>query len=195
MTLDQMKKYNFLLIGLCLVFILNGCTNKTKKSEIDCSIGRLMVSRDPNRKIYNIYVALILKNYTKHIVCFPIRKETSNQKGLILKSCFRGVVNGTKINLIRIDSNSKILPNDSIKVLLYCPYFKPDYDQYKTDSMSFEQIKNIQVIYEYDLNNRILDDTIRSLKIKKPEFSKFVELKNNINYREAFDLDKMRLIR
>ena len=190
-----MKKYNFLLIGLCLVFILSECTNKTKKSEIDCNIGKLMVSRDPNRKIYNIYITIILKNYTKHIACFPMRKETSNQKGLILKSCFEGIINDTRINLTRIDSNLKILPNDSITVLLYCQYFKPDYDQYKTDSMSFEQIKNIQIVYECDLNKKISDDTIRSLKIRKSKFSKFVELKNNINYREAFDLDKMKLIK
>jgi len=184
-----MKKYNFLFIGLFLVFILSECANKTKDSKMDCSIGRIMVSRDPNQKIYNIYATIIMKNNTKHIVYFPRRKETSNQKEFIFKSCFRGIVNDTKIDFTRIDSNSKILPNDSIKVLLYCQYFKPDYNQYKTDSIYFEQIKNTQIVYECNLNNKILDDTIRSLKIRKLKSSKFVELKNNINYREAFDLD------
>ena len=188
-----MKKYNFLLIGLFIIFILSGCINKINNSKIDCSVGKIMVSRCPNQKIYNIYVTIIMKNYTKHIVYFPIRKENSNQKELILKSCFSVIVNDTKINLTRIDSNSKILPNDSITVLLYCKYFKPDYDQYKTDSIYFEQIKNIHIVYECDLNNKKSDDTIRILKIRKPEFSKFVELKNNINYREAFDLNKMKV--
>jgi len=188
-----MIKYNFLLIGLILVFILSECAKKTENSEIDCSIERIMVSRDPNRKIYNIYVTVVIRNYTKIIVYFPIKKETSNQKKIILKSCFGGVVNDVKMDLTRVGSNSKVLPNDSITLLLYCQYFKPDYDQYKTDSMYFEKIKNIQIVYECDLNNKILDDTIRRLKIRKPEFCKFVELKNNVNYREAFDLDKMNI--
>ena len=184
-----MKKYNFLLIGLFIIFILSGCINKINNSKIECNVGKILVSRYPNQKIYNIYVTLIMKNNTNHTLFFPIKKETSNQKGLTLESCFFGIVKNTKINFTRVDSNSKILSNDSILVLLYCQYFKPDYNRYKTDSMYFEQIKDIQFIYEYNLNNKILDDTIRNLKINRLKSSKFIELKNNIDYRVAFYLD------
>lgn len=51
------------------------------------------------------------------------------------------------------------------------------------------KIKDIQFTYEYNLNNKILDDTIRNLKINRLKYSKFIELKNNIDYRVAFYLD------
>lgn len=185
--ISQMKKINFVFMGF-IFLILFGCANKINKPDIYCNVERIEVSMYPKLKTYNIYITLVVKNNSKKMVHLPLTGNSLNPQNITNKSPFYANIDLKKINLIRIDSNSSIPPNDSVHVFLLCKFYKPDYNYYINDSLYSEQIKKIQIIYEYNLNNSIPDDTIRSLNIIRSKYSKFSELKNNISSEDVFDL-------
>jgi len=186
-----------ILIFVVLITILSGCRNrKNKSSEIVCTVDKIMVSDFPTKKgfdpilkrryhSFNIYVSLLLINNTRDTINIPFINR-SIKKELIDSSLFIGYIKDTKIKFFRVDNKNKILPKDSIHILLYTSQFKPTVN----DSLFICQLKNIRLIYDFYDKKDSKNKYLNKLVINNTKQVIYSQLGNNINPEVAFGLKK-----
>lgn len=176
------------LFLVTLIFFIN-CSHKKSNNEpeIDCYIGRIKLIEYPSFDSYNIYASLKIKNNTKDTIYIP--PYDSFRIYYYEKSYFIGQIESDTIHFEQL-TDHRILPNDSVRVLLIRQLYKPKV----ADSLFIKEIKNMNIEYSYKNEEEDKETTIfnyiRDIKIQKTNHTRFEKLDDYAGI-EAFEFGNL----
>ena len=166
-------KYVKLAIFGVISFIIS-CTQVDESAKTRCYIGRIKISKQTYLGSYNIYMSLKLINNTIDTLFFPT--NDSIKRTVFPHSAFVAHMFNDKIEFRELRKRSKILPRDSISILLFSTYYKPK----TNDSIFLKEIQKVKVEYEYPKSNQqVSNKYIKEINIQRTPKTKFEILEDN----------------
>jgi len=166
-------KYARLAILAVLSFLVS-CTQIDESAKTRCYIGRIKISKQTYLGSYNIYVSLKLINNTIDTLFFPT--NDSIKRTVFPHSAFVAHMFNDKIEFRELRKRSKILPKDSICILLFCTYYIPK----TNDSIFLKEIQKVKVEYEYPNSKpQIPCKYIKEINIQRTPKTKFEILEDD----------------
>lgn len=167
-----MKYVKLTIIAISLFSI--SCMRVDEDAKIRCYIGRIKISKQSYLGSYNIYVSLKLINNTSDTLFFPT--NDSIDLTVFPRSAFVTHMLNDKIKFRMLRKKTKILPMDSIRILLFSTYYKPK----TSDSIFLREIQKANIEYEYPVTNyQAKNRYIKKIRIQRTSKTKFEILEDN----------------